>query len=294
MASLAKLAAYMELVRIHNVLIASLTTLIGYYACMKATLGSLKPIDIPLLLACTVVGLVAAGGYAVNDYYDVDIDRVNKPWRPIPSGRIAPRSAHTLSIVLMVAGCLLSTLLGLAPLLYAVAASILLYLYAYKLKRAGLPGNFVVAFNSGSAILYGSIAYASLRHAWNHIMAGLLPFTYAFLLVLGREFVKGIEDYEGDRLGGARTLAVLLGPRRALYISLAVLLLVVFLSPLPWLYGYYSLSYLVLALVVDALILASIVVMLASKDLTRSAAKARSILKASFLAGALAFLIGLL
>lgn len=288
-----KLIAYAELVRVHNLVVALFTTYIGYaivYRTIHASLG----FDHWFPLIAAVVVLVAAGGYAVNDYFDREVDAINKPERPIPSGRVSPHEALALSIVVGIAGLCLASLVGLLTFIYAFVNAVLVYAYSWRLKRTGLIGNMVIAFNSASSIVFGGLAYAELVRVWQPLNTVIVVAIVAFLLVLAREFVKGVEDYVGDKAHGVRTLAVTLGPKRASLIALATILMVVVVSPLPFILGLYSIAYLVLAAIVDVIALYSTLKLVYAQDPVKEAAKARRALKICFLIGAIAFIVGLI
>ncbi len=286
----------MELIRVHNVAVTFATTFIGAAAAGRAAgLNILQVLGDPSYwLAALVVALVAAGGYTINDYFDASIDAVDKPWRPIPSGRIGLSTARLMGLGLFIAGTLLSLAIGPASFMYAALSSLLLYEYSRRLKRTGVPGNLVVAFNSASSIVYGGLAFAEARGVYTLVLSTLVPAAYAFLLVLGREIVKGVEDYRGDSLGGVKTLAVTLGPWRASLAASVVLLLVVATSPLPFITGLYGPLYTVFAGIMDVLVVWSVVLLLGGNDPILMAAKARRLLKLAFALGAMAFIAGLL
>ena len=287
----------LEVTRPHNVAVALATTFIGFATAYAAAgLGSpLEALASPSYwLAAAVVALVAAGGYAINDYYDAPIDAVDKPWRPIPSGRISPGAVRAMALSLMAAGVALAALAGPLPAAYAAAAAVLVHEYSRWIKRRGLPGNLVVAFNSASSIVFGGLVACEAYGDYSPMLAVAVPSAYAFLLVLGREVVKGVEDYRGDLAGGVRTLAVTLGPRRASLVACALLLALVALSPLPFVAGPYGLGYLVFASAVDATAIYSIAVLATARDPVAVAWKARRALKLGFALGALAFTAGLI
>ncbi|HIC98900.1 MAG TPA: MFS transporter [Pyrodictiaceae archaeon] len=287
-----KLIAYVELVRAHNLVVVLFTTYVGYaivYRTLYASLG----LDHWFPLIAAVVVLVAAGGYAINDYFDRDIDAINKPERPIPSGRISPHEALFLSIVVGVAGLGIALLIGPLAFVYALVNAVLVYTYSWRLKRTGFIGNIVIAFNSASSIIFGGLAYAELVKAWHSLNTVIVVASIAFLLVLAREFVKGVEDYVGDKAHGVRTLAVILGPRRASLIALFTILIVVVISPIPYVLGLYSITYLVLATIVDIIALYSTLKLVRAQNPIEEAARTRRALKICFLIGAIAFIVGL-
>ena len=168
--------------------------------------------------------LIAAAGYLVNDYCDIDIDRVNCPDRPSVSGSIKPGSLFTgavlLSILALIGILLLSSRMqSLIPLIVLITALITVWAYAFWLKKSLFLGNLSVAFMSsltlGMAWLFEWIN--SGRPSYNLTVSGMIPWTttgiivFAFLLTLMREIVKDMEDLEGDSKFGCRTLPIAMG-----------------------------------------------------------------------------------
>ncbi len=288
-----------ELIRPHNVAASCLAALAGA-AVASGSLGALiaPGYAAKVALAVLVVALVSAAGYVINDYFDVDIDSINKPWRPIPSGRVPAKAAYALALTLFTIGTALSALIGPLCFTLALLNSILLYAYSAKVKRTGLPGNMLVAFSSFCSILYGGLACAEA--AGNPVIAApsLIPAAYAFLLILGREIVKTVEDVKGDAACGARTLPVIMGVRGAVIVADALLAIVVAISVLPLVFLGYGLAYAVLALLgVDAIAVWTAVKLtkacsIGEEEAIAQAAKARSALKVALFLGILAFLFG--
>ena len=296
----AKLMGVIELLRPHNLLVAFLTTLIGYAAVAKDAGTPFHMLLGRFAVAASVVTLIAAGGYVINDYYDVETDAIAKPWRPIVSGRVSRRTAQMLAYLLFMLGVVLAVIeyYRYPPLVgFVLLNAILVHEYSRWIKRRGFTGNLVIAFNSSSTILFGYMVacYDVKGHLYLQPYA-LIPALYAFLLVLGREIVKGLEDVKGDEAAGIRTLAVALGLRKASIVASLMLIIVVALSPLPYISGLFNIYYLILAAVVDVLILVSVKLILAwerESQAIRAAMRARSLLKWSFLLGAAAFIVGL-
>jgi geranylgeranylglycerol-phosphate geranylgeranyltransferase len=287
-----RLKGYVELLRPHNLLVAALTTLIGYVVACRA--GHVCPWQ-PYLYAALAVALVAAGGYVINDYYDVEADAVSKPWRPIPSGRVGRREALLLALFLFLAGFAVSLPLGPVAAFFVAVNILSVYAYSWYAKKTGFVGNVVVALNSAATILMGALACCAYTGVECPLVA-LVPAGIAFGLVLGREVVKGIEDYHGDKVKCYMTLAVRWGPVRAARTAAVLLAAVIALSPLPLAAGY-GILYLVLAAATDAAIAYSIAVLLRVSDdeeAIEASRKLRSVLKVGFLLGALAFILGAL
>ncbi|MCF7912771.1 MAG: geranylgeranylglycerol-phosphate geranylgeranyltransferase [Candidatus Cloacimonetes bacterium] len=155
-----------------------------------------------LLAAILSAMFIAAAGYTVNDYYDIEIDKVNKPERVLPSGGMSTGNALLYSIALFVTGIIFSYFTGsVICLLIAFINSMFLFLYALFFKREFITGNLLVAYASASCFIFGGIAGGNFS---NSLIIAFFAFFYTFL----REIVKDLEDVKGDSLAGASTLAI--------------------------------------------------------------------------------------
>ncbi len=229
--------------RVVNSLMVGFAVLVGAVIASGGIPGLTRSID-----AFLVGFLISASAMVVNDIFDLEIDRVNAPWRPLPSGQVSLRGAWACFAVYSVAGLALSAYTGLATFAIALAAWIVGVVYSWRGKRLGLPGNAMVAFSVSVPLLYG----AALTGSWGWKIA-----VYWFMIfssALAREVVKGIADVEGDMAAGVRTLAVTLGERRAALAAALLYAAAVAASPLPLLLGLLEnpLAYAVLVAVVDA------------------------------------------
>ena len=220
-----------------NVLITALTVIIGGQLASGTWIFGSENIWIAALAA----GLIAAGGNAYNDYCDRELDRLQKPDRPLPSGRLSPAAALSWTILCLVSGILLSFLLNPICSLIAATAALFLVLYSRYLKGTPLFGNFVVALVGGLAFLYGAASVENLRAA---LWAAWLAFLYHF----GREIIKDMEDLPGDAAAGARTLPARYGLSVSRWAVSVVLLLLLFSLPLPYFATGYNSLYLALVL----------------------------------------------
>ena len=213
------LNAYSSLVRIPNCLIIGLAVIVGE----AIALGTLPPISTAVFGFLTA-SLLLAGTMVLNDIHDVEVDRVNAPSRPLPSGKIRIQEAYLLSAILSSLGILSSILLGSLTLLTALVALVLMVYYNTGGKSTGLLGNGVVSFNVALPFFFGGIAVGNLRPLL------FIFFVLAFLANMAREIAKGIVDVAGDRVTGVKTLAVLKGPSSAAWASAALFVAAVGLS----------------------------------------------------------------
>lgn len=237
-----------ELMRYRNCAMAGFAAVIGAAIAYNAAPG--EPVWMGLIFI--TVFFITGAGNAINDYFDVRIDSINRPDRPIPSGRISKKSAFRFSILLFAAGIIISYFIGSnrIPFITAVFNSFLLYLYASFLKRKVLLGNLSVSYLAGSAFLFGGAAYGG-----KGIQVTIILFFLSMLATLAREIVKTIEDIEGDRLDGALTLPVIIGERPAAYTACAFGLLAIVLSPLPYLMRLFNEYYLFVVGIADVVLL---------------------------------------
>lgn len=225
--------AYLSILRPHNMLASAFAVVAGN---VIAHGNGGRELVITAILAALVTGT----GNVLNDCFDLEIDRVNKPKRPLPSGRITPRAAVVWYLMLSVlATAAASTLLPRNLGLLIVGWQVALAIYARWCKRWLVIGNLVVAAISCSAFLAGALVARNPR-------AALIPAAIAFVFVVCREIVKGMEDVRGDRQGGVRTLAVALGAERAGTIASVLMLLLAALLPVPALAAHYRAPYLLI------------------------------------------------
>lgn len=269
--------AYWEILRPFNCAMAAVAAIIGL-----AIAGGLEPAATALIFL--TVFLITGAGNAVNDYYDRQIDAINRPGRPIPSGRIAPRTALHYSLALFAAGCLLAGLVNAICMIVAAFNSTLLFLYARKLKVTPLAGNICVAFLTGSTFLFGGAAAGTAG-----LMANRIPFALSFLISMSREIAKDIEDMAGDIAGGARTLPIIAGERASAGLAAAFALAAVassFFAP-------FGRMYLIIVVVADIFFMLSVwmIVKGDASGAQKALKKGMAVALVGFLAGAGAFFL---
>ena len=189
-----------------------------------------------MLLAALSAALINGAGNAFNDLMDIDIDRINRPLRPLPAGRLSPSAARMQSLLLALAGSALAFWLSLWHGLIALVVVALLAVYSVSLKNSLLWGNVLVAFVGAIAFPYGALAAGDLGRSW-------IPALFAFLFHLGREIVKDIEDVAGDQIRGERTLPLAWGRAQAAVLAALVYLVLVGFTWMPFFMGFYGALY---------------------------------------------------
>lgn len=245
-----------------------------------------KPPGIPVLqttLGFLTAFFLCAYSMVVNDIYDVEVDRVNQPGRPIPSGQISVASATRLSALLLAMGMAFSVLsLNAVAVGIAAVYAFLSWLYNWWAKREGFAGNLIVASSLAIPFVYGGVV--SGGSVFSSLLL-MMAFT-SFFAGVGREVVKGVADVEGDSKRGVGSLARNSGARVAAIVGAAFFLLAVVTSWLPLALAIANTIYLVGVWIPDA-----IFVFLAASILRNSGAQNAHRVKSRALVG---MLVGLL
>lgn len=241
-----------------------------------------------------ITGFTLCGAsMAINDYFDLPIDRINAPHRPIPSGAVTPRLALILSIALLGLGLSSSILTSPTCFLYAVFFATISYLYSWKIKRLGFLGNIAVSLCVSAPFVYGGLAALSISNGGvdGSFILIILFSSIAFLANLGREITKGIADIEGDRSHGVKSLAVRYGERAASNVASILYILAVALSIIPPILGLVSIYYYPIIAFVDLGFIYSIVKL--RRSLSRDTAlKVKNIVLVLMLMGIIGFMLG--
>lgn len=159
----------------------------------------------PMLVAF----LLSAAGNALNDAHDAEVDRLNRPQRPIPRGAVTPQGASRLAWGCALAALLLALPFGWLSVAGTLAGIGLLVAYTPHLKGVPVVGNGVVGLLAGMAMGYGGLLAGN-------VPAVVLPAAALGLLFGGRELLKTIHDLPGDQAHALRTFATVAGPRAAL------------------------------------------------------------------------------
>jgi 4-hydroxybenzoate polyprenyltransferase len=258
--------AFLNLIRWQNLLIVVLTMVLMRYAVLGPVISKIGVIllkgsreeipmtlqfpwyDFLLLVAATV--FIAAGGYVINDYFDIKTDLINKG-KVIVGTKIPRRQAmmwhNIFNIAGVSAGFYISWKAGYLLLgsLFLVVSG-LLYFYSASYKRQFLIGNIVVAILTATVpllvvfyewpALYKYYAiYAITLPKINSIFYWVGGFAlFAFMTTLTREIIKDIEDFEGDVAYGRNTVPVVIGVLSAKVVSISLIIITVALLYLAW------------------------------------------------------------
>jgi len=221
--------ASLDLVRPANCVMIGFAVIVGFFVS--------KPAEVKVVqgtLGFLTGFFICAYSMSVNDIYDVEVDKVNRPERPIPSGRVSTQTAVRLSLLVLIAG-VASSVLTLNPVAVIIALfyAFFSWLYNNRAKQTGLPGNLIVASSLAIPFIYGGVVSGgSLTRSLLLMMA-----LTSFFSGVGREVVKAMADVEGDAKRGVKSLARGRGLKAASSVGAGFFLLAVVTSWIPLFLG---------------------------------------------------------
>jgi 4-hydroxybenzoate polyprenyltransferase len=229
---LQKVAAFFRLIRYPNLIFIALTQSLFYFIIEKrifseindSLLPQLSTNDFILLLFSSIV--IAAGGYIINDYFDMDIDNVNKPHKLVIGKIISRRWAMLFHMLLSLIGLFLTAVVALhinnmLLLVFNFISVVLLLFYSTTFKKRLLIGNIIISLLT--AWVVGVLFVAEIKIADvefmlknNDLIERLYKYTlmyagFAFVVSLVREVIKDLEDIIGDKKYGCTTMPIVWG-----------------------------------------------------------------------------------
>jgi geranylgeranylglycerol-phosphate geranylgeranyltransferase len=292
---------YLEILRPKNCLMAAFAVLIGSFLVLKLDLVLVWQ---PVAFAMGAAFLITGAGNTINDYFDVEADRLNRPDRPIPSGKVSVRGTLVFSVALFLLGIFLAAFTNWLALGIAVFNSLLLIFYSWSLQHKTFFGNFTVAYLTGSTFLFGGAAVGNIQLP---LVFGLL----AGLATVSREIVKDIEDIEGDKKTFLKKqsmvkkrlmerfivtdegVIVKYKEKAGMMTAALSLAVAITISPVPYILDLVSFSYLPLVIPADAVFALCITLSAKSKE-TKDFSRISRFIKYGYFLGLLAFLAGIL
>ncbi len=275
----------LSMVRPANSVMVGFAVIVG----MAVTTNSYHTIfTITALLGFLTGFFVSSFSMVSNDIYDLEVDKINQPKRPLPSGAVSVKQAKAFTVVLLVLGLGASIGLGFVTLGIAALFALIGWFYNYRGKGMGLFGNSLVALSLAIPYIYGSVALGNYS-----INLGYLLALTSFLAGLGREVLKGIADVGGDKLRKIRTVAISHGTRVAKILASGLFVVAVVSSSFPValnLLGRALPVYLALIGITDVIFLYLAYRVISSKS-DRDALKLKSIALGGMMLGLIAYFI---
>ena len=235
--------SFFQLIRYKNLLMVLLTMILTKYALINSFISNPSLTSIDFIILSLSILFITAGGYIINDLYDIEADTINKPLKVYISKSISKKNAWFIYLLSSTLGVSLGIYLSVIKnsdflSFYFIGTTLLLFLYSVLLKKQVFIGNLCISllvalpiyllykFDSNSKTISNILQYFFLSIAVFYYMF------FAFLTTMIREIIKDIEDINGDYTVKLKTLPILIGKTRARNISIflsVVLLLFLFL-----------------------------------------------------------------
>jgi len=259
-----KLKAIWQLMRLEHGVMIALAILVGYLIAVQNNIPPLETIILPLLFSFFTAFFLQASTFALNDYYDLDIDRRNQRTdRPLVRGDLTPKTAVYLFLFLFPLGIICSSFVNLTCFLIALITGLLSIVYDTVLKKMKLLGNFFIAYVMAIPFVFGGAAALPSEEAVLHLHPAIfIVALIAFLAGAGREIMKDAMDFEGDRQKGVKSFPRYIGIRASNIIAATLYLPAIMLSFVPFFfqgYGtyYQNLLYFILVFLTDTMLLST-------------------------------------
>jgi len=230
-----KMLAYVKIIRPINSIMMGLGVVFSEIIALK----SLPPFKI-LLCGFGSGFFLTAASMIINDIYDREIDIINAPNRPIPSGLVSIKEAWSYGALLTGAGIISAYLINIYCFVIAIISLLISLIYNMRFKKYGLIGNFMVSFCVAVPFLFGNYAVSG-----ESVLLNVFSLV-AFLVNTGREVIKGIADVEGDIKRDVRSIARVYGNRTAILVAIVFFTISIPIVFIPVLYSWVSLYYLLI------------------------------------------------
>ncbi len=274
----------LKLIRPLNCIMGGIGVFIGALIGIGLEVAS-PEFNINVISAIVVAGSFMASGNVLNDYFDREIDKINHPERPIPTGQIRPENALYSSIIIFFSVIFLAYFINFISFIITIIAIGLMIGYEISLKNQGFIGNITISALVGLLFLFGGAAV-------NQLDAVIILALLAFFATLSREIVKDIEDIEGDITRD--TLPKQIGIKNSAVIGAIALIIAIIISPMPsfpelmpfFKIKQFEVIYLYIVLVADIIFISAIF------NIFKNPGLAQNTLKLGMLVALVAFIVG--
>ena len=228
--------------------------------------------------------LGCAAPMLINDYVDRHVDAINKPWKPIPSGKVDAEKVLLLSIVFLITPILINLVLGIEAFIVASLYILIGYFYSFLRKQWWSHG--IVAFSTTGPVIYGYVVAGAPQ---NRLLFTILFASTMFTVTLGREIVKAIMDIEGDKKYGYITIPTKYGVEKSVKTILLAAIIGSTLGILAGIIGGANTLYLALITLAAAIYIVEAIRAYKYKDIKEELEKARKNMLKAMMIGLLAF-----
>lgn len=275
---------FLKMTRFEHAIMYALAVLIAE----TIALGMVPPLDDPVILLSLIVPiLIEMAAFSLNDYLDIETDRINNKKTPLVKGTLSPKFALYSSFIAFIASTALAFFINFTVFIFVILFNILAILYNWKLKDMPLLGNLFIGLSMAIPFILGNLVV----YPWLLPVPVILSIL-AFVAGVAREIVKSAEDMKGDvKARRSKTLPVVMGEKPAVMVASVLYLLFIPLTFAPFFVGL-GLNLLSLAIisVADGILLGTVILLLKNPS-PESYKIARKLTLAVFAAGLIAILI---
>jgi geranylgeranylglycerol-phosphate geranylgeranyltransferase len=275
-----KLTALIKLIRPINFLITFISVIVAAFICLPDKSPSMN-----VFIAALAASLAMASGNIINDIFDIEIDRINRPSRPLPSGLIKINFALFFYLILVLISIALSLLISQSAFIIVLISHLILFLYSKYLKKVPLIGNITVAFLTGLVFIFGGVAVGNPS-------AAIILASFAFLINLIREIVKDMEDVEGDRKADLITFPIKFGFQKSKLLILVITIFLVLFTLYPFLTKLYKIEFFIIVMILVNTILVYSLKLLFENHSSKNLNKISNLLKLDMVFGLIAIYFG--
>ncbi len=276
------LKEFLRLTRFEHAIMLAFAVLIGE----TITIGNLPDIlEITIIFSLLVPIFSEMASFSLNDYLDIETDRINDRRRPLVIGTISPKFAIYFSFFAFIVSIVLAFLINTPAFLIVVVFNMLAILYNWKLKDFPLAGNIYIGLTMAIPFIFGNLVV----HPQWLLPVPLALAVLAFVAGVAREIIKSVEDVKGDvKARRSRTLPVVIGEKPSILIASVLYILFIPLSFAPFYFGLSPNVYSVLLIAIADGVLLGIVAALLHNPSKRVYRAARNATLIIFTAGMLA------
>jgi len=219
--------SFLHLIRYKNLLMVFLSMFLTKYFLIESFISTPLLSDIDFIILTTSILLITMGGYLINDIYDIESDKINKPGKVYISTIISIKSGLFLYFLTSITGLILGLYLSINKNLnhlsgFFIVTVILLFIYTKILKKLPLIGNIIVALLVSLPIFLVyefDHSMISIKDIFDNLFLSIIIFFYllfAFLTTLIREIIKDLQDIKGDNKFKLKTLPIMIGNKRTI------------------------------------------------------------------------------
>ena len=251
------LIALLSLIRPINSFMIGLAVVVGI------AIGSPDMLFSRLTIYGFITGFsISSHSMIINDIYDIEIDKVNQPERPLAKQIISINSALSLSLILLLIGLTSSLIISYSNIIITAIFSFLSWFYNIWGKKQGIIGNSIVASSMSIPFIFGGVITGNISLlVWSISLI-------AFLSGMGREIIKTIADVEGDKIKGIKSVSIQFGPRNAMLVACGFIIISILISFIPVYLNLIQIYYIPLLILTDLILIYS--VFLLSKNYSKS------------------------